>query len=299
VCATDAALLLTGSLAAGPNCAQFRVAVETSASRTFDTVKYLAVRLGTLSTLATCINKGAHTSKTETTGEYAHDSDSEAGFLVKVAGKKTVTESYQAVNYPHEPAQQPAYCVNDVGQIVGTYQDGSGVFHGYERSGGRFTTLNVPFAGATATLPQSINNSGEVVVGGWDDSDGNEHGFTLIAGTYASFDFPGGTRPMLPMSTARGTWVGYLDASGVWAAPLNTSVVSGLRTRRVRRPCRDAAERCSATVAKGRGRAAVAFVRRSGWKAAGLSGVAPEGHVSRDRQEMRRIQISRIERNVL
>jgi hypothetical protein len=30
-----------------------------------------------------------------------------------------------------------------------------------------------------------------------------------------------------------------------------------------------------------------------------LSGVAPEGRVSRDRQEMRRIQISRIERSVL
>jgi hypothetical protein len=172
---------------------------------------------GTLSTSAICINKGATTSKTEIVGGYGTAAElAQAGFLARVSGKKTVTETYQAVSYPHEPAQQFAECINDSGQIVGTYIDNSGVSHGYERSGGKFSPLDVPFSGATGTYPISINNSGEVV-GGWADSDGNEHGFTLIGGTYASFDYPGGTQTSASDVNSAGDIVGsYLDASGAF-----------------------------------------------------------------------------------
>jgi hypothetical protein len=47
----------------------------------------------------------------------------------------------------------------------------------------------VPFAGATYTLPYAINNSGEIV-GGWGNA-GIATGFTLIAGTYTSIEYPG------------------------------------------------------------------------------------------------------------
>jgi hypothetical protein len=172
---------------------------------------------GQLYTFALCINKGATTSKTEIVGGYgAVEGLGQAGFLARVSGTKTVTETYQSVSYPHEPAQQDAECINDAGQIVGTYVDSSGVYHGYERSGGKFTTLDVPFTGATATFPVSINNSGEVV-GVWTDSDSNDHAFTLIGSTYSSFDYPGGTQTSANDVNSAGDIVGsYLDASGVF-----------------------------------------------------------------------------------
>jgi len=171
---------------------------------------------GTLTTLAICINKGVTTSKTYIVGGYGTAPELyQAGFLARVSGKKTVAESYQSVNYPHVPDQQLAECVNDSGQIVGTYLDSSGFNHGYERSGGKFIPLEVPFASAIGTFPVSINDSGEVV-GAWTDSDGNDHGFTLIGGVYNSFDYPGGTQTEAADVNSAGDIVGTCyDASGV------------------------------------------------------------------------------------
>jgi hypothetical protein len=52
--------------------------------------------------------------------------------------------------------------VNDLGQIVGSYHDGSG-FHGFVLKQGTFTALNVPFAGETETQAYGINLLGEIV----------------------------------------------------------------------------------------------------------------------------------------
>ncbi|HTW58650.1 MAG TPA: hypothetical protein VMD99_10985 [Terriglobales bacterium] len=171
---------------------------------------------GQLVTEATCINKGATTSKTAIVGGYGSNDDfTQAGFLAKLSGAKTVTETYYSVSYPHEPMQQDATCINDLGQIVGTYLDSSGFNNGYGWFGGKFTPLEVPFAGATGTLPFGINNSGEVV-GAWFDSDGNAHGFTLIGSTYTSFDYPGGTQTEFGDVNSAGDIVGTCyDASGV------------------------------------------------------------------------------------
>jgi probable HAF family extracellular repeat protein len=165
---------------------------------------------GTLTTFANGINKGATTSKIEIVG-----SQGQGGFLVGVSGKKTVTETYRAVNYPHVPPQQVSNDVNDDGQIVGGYLDSSGVGHGYERSGGKFTTIDVPFAGATSTGVFAINNSDEIV-GGWTDSGGATHAFTLIGGTFASFDYPGATFTTALDVNNKGEIVGfYNDTNGV------------------------------------------------------------------------------------
>jgi len=171
----------------------------------------------TLSTLVTGINPGATTAKTYVVGGYGPDVDfTEGGFLVLLSRTKTISETYEAVNYPHIPKNQIAADVNDLGQVVGTYVDSSGVGHGYVWSGGKFTTLNVPFAGATGTFPQGINNSDEVV-GCWDDSAENSHGFTLIGSTYASFDYPGGSQTCGFDVNNAGNIVGsYQDASGVY-----------------------------------------------------------------------------------
>ena len=164
---------------------------------------------GSLSTFANGINKGATTSKIEIVG-----SQGQGGFLVDVSVKKTVSEKYQVVNFPHAAAQLDASDVNDAGQIVGDYVDSSGVYHGYERSGGKFTTIDVPFAGATATFTNAINNSGEIV-GGWTDSGGVTHAFTVVGGTYASFDYPGATFTTANDVNSAGEIVGfYQDTNG-------------------------------------------------------------------------------------
>jgi uncharacterized membrane protein len=165
-----------------------------------------------LSTYANGINKGATTTKIEIVG-----GQSQGGFLVVVSGKATVSEAYHTVNYPKEPpASQNANDVNDSGQIVGQYSDTSGVYHGYERTLGTFTKIDVPFGGATGSGASGINNSGEVV-GGWYGSNGLEHGFTLIGGTYASFDYPAATQTWGTAVNNVGTIVGtYIDTSGVY-----------------------------------------------------------------------------------
>ncbi len=171
---------------------------------------------GQLTTLAICINKGATTSKTEIVGGYGTATELyQAGFLARVSGTKTVTETYQSVSYPHAPANQIAECINDSGEIVGTYLDSSGFSHGYQRIGGKFSKIEVPFSGATGTFPVSVNNSDEVV-GAWYDSDGNGHGFTLIGGSFESFDYPGGTQTEFEDVNSAGDIVGTCyDASGV------------------------------------------------------------------------------------
>src|SRR3984885_202879 len=163
---------------------------------------------GTLFTAVNAINLGATTSKTEVVG-----SAGEGGFLAHISEKKISNETYQAVSYPHSSGAEDANAVNDSGQIVGTYD---GYIQGYERSGGKFTTINVPFAGAQGTFPCGINNSGEIV-GGWWDSNKDEHGFTLIGSTYTSFDYPGASETVLFAVNSAGDIVGgYTDASGVF-----------------------------------------------------------------------------------
>jgi len=161
---------------------------------------------GTLSTFAEGMNLGATTSKIEIVGGAG-----EGGFLARVSGKKTVSETYKAVNYPHGPGPGFVNAVNDSGQIVGEYNNYDS---GYELSGGKFTSIAVPFAGALSTFPYGINNSGEIV-GGWWDSNKNEHSFTLIGGTYTSFDCPGASGSAAFGINSAGDIVGqYGDASG-------------------------------------------------------------------------------------
>ena len=138
---------------------------------------------GSLDTDASGLNPGATTSKIDIVGIY-----SAGAFLSHVSGTKTIKETYEAVTYPHNAVPID---INDLGQIVGQYVDGSGVTHGFEMSDRYFTTIDVPFAGSKGTFVYSINNSGEIV-GSWSDG-GISQGFTLIGGTYTSFNYPGAT----------------------------------------------------------------------------------------------------------
>ncbi|MGA9354182.1 MAG: hypothetical protein WBV46_10870 [Terriglobales bacterium] len=168
---------------------------------------------GSLSANVNGINHGA-TTKIELVG--AGGATGSQGFIASVTEKKTTTEKYQALNYPHVSTEVNPIDINDSGQIVGTYLDSSGVSHGFERTGVKFTTLAVPFTGAAATFPIANNDAGEIV-GAWTDSSGATHAFTLIAGTYASFDYPGATYTQANDVASAGEIAGYyLDSSGVY-----------------------------------------------------------------------------------
>jgi probable HAF family extracellular repeat protein len=56
---------------------------------------------------------------------------------------------------------------------------------------GTYTQIDYP--GASATFGQSINTVGDVV-GTYNDSSGNTHGFLLSNGVYTSIDYPGATQ---------------------------------------------------------------------------------------------------------
>jgi hypothetical protein len=167
---------------------------------------------GSLDTFVETINKGATTSKVEVVGSYG--TETENGFLARVLGTKTFTETYQKTANISHAIQQFPLGVNDLGQIVGQYQDSSGIWHGYEESGGKFTEINVPFAGTAGTFASSINDSGEIV-GLYELGSGEGYGYTLIAGTYTSINYPGATTSEASNVNNIGDIVGeYSDTSG-------------------------------------------------------------------------------------
>src|SRR2546421_135605 len=84
-----------------------------------------------------------------------------------------------------------AFDINNVGQIVGHFNDRSAVGnHGFLRNtDGTFITLDVPLA--TRTFAEGINDAGQVV--GFFEEAGGAHGFLYsggASGTYTTFNNP-------------------------------------------------------------------------------------------------------------
>jgi hypothetical protein len=105
--------------------------------------------------------------------------------------------------------------LNNLGVIVGLFDDPNGNEHGYLRNtAGRYFQINYP--GATVTAADRINDSGEVV-GLWGtNTAGPFHGYTRINGTFTSVDAPGATETRTRGINNAGVIVGrYTDSSGV------------------------------------------------------------------------------------
>jgi len=88
-----------------------------------------------------------------------------------------------------------AWKINSNDDIVGSYQDTSGLWHGFVWSGGVYSPIDFP--GAERTFAFGINDSGDIVGGYCNPGDcspillfANAHGFLLSRGEFASFDFP-------------------------------------------------------------------------------------------------------------
>jgi probable HAF family extracellular repeat protein len=86
--------------------------------------------------------------------------------------------------------QSRAYGINDKNQIVGWYNDASGLTHGFMYDKGTVTTIDPP--GSTLTNAWSINNAG-IIVGAYTDASGVFHGFVDNAGAFKTFDAPNGS----------------------------------------------------------------------------------------------------------
>jgi probable HAF family extracellular repeat protein len=85
--------------------------------------------------------------------------------------------SYTTLNDPLATNGTRAFGINDMGQIVGTYNTSDGT-HAFLYSGGVFTTIDDPVTGHT--FAYGINNNG-AVAGTLSDGTGN-HGFLRVSG---------------------------------------------------------------------------------------------------------------------
>ena len=84
--------------------------------------------------------------------------------------------------------------INDSGQVVGFYDDASGISHGYLKDSVGYTTLDATSLGATNTFSWGINDAGQIV-GSYNYPGFDNRGFLLDAGVYSTIDSPGGPMP--------------------------------------------------------------------------------------------------------
>ena len=119
--------------------------------------------------------------------------------------------TFSTINAPGATNGTYAYGINTAGQIVGSYQDATGILHGYLDNGGTFSTVDVPRARGTNAL--GINPAGQIV-GFYFDERGN-HGFLDTGGTFSTLDVPGARSTEASGINAAGQIVGtYFDRTG-------------------------------------------------------------------------------------
>jgi probable HAF family extracellular repeat protein len=92
----------------------------------------------------------------------------------------------KAIDFPGA-AQTEAFGINEKGDIVGSYADDSGTFHGFLLQDGSFATIDFP--GAVLTFPDDINNQGEIA-GAYQDALFAFHGFVLDKDGFRTVDDP-------------------------------------------------------------------------------------------------------------
>jgi len=83
-----------------------------------------------------------------------------------------------------KPGTTEAFGINNMGQIVGQFQDHSGL-HGFLRSGGTLATVDDPSGSGLDVQALGINDAGQIV--GLFDS---IHGFLLSGGVFTTIDDP-------------------------------------------------------------------------------------------------------------
>jgi YVTN family beta-propeller protein len=125
------------------------------------------------------------------------------------ARPRILNYSFKAFDPPGSVDTVPR-AVNNLGQNVGSFQDGAGVVHGYLRqSNGSFVTIDPP--GSTFTIAAGINDSG-TIVGEWQPAGGAFQGFVRSpSGVYTTVDFPGAAETEIPGINNVGNLSGSYD----------------------------------------------------------------------------------------
>lgn len=83
----------------------------------------------------------------------------------------------------------------------------SGLCHSVFAASYSFTTIDVPFAGATSIRAMGINKAGDIV-GSYTGGDGSAHGFLFKDGEFTPIDFPGALGTSASGINGRGEIVG-------------------------------------------------------------------------------------------
>jgi hypothetical protein len=114
------------------------------------------------------------------------------GTFAQQAANSGSIEVITTFDYPGTGNQTLPQKINSRGDIVGEFIDSSGVVRGFVRfSDGSFSAPIVdPNDTVGFTEGRGINNS-RTVVGDYQVSDGNQHGFFLSGSTFTQYDVPG------------------------------------------------------------------------------------------------------------
>lgn len=80
--------------------------------------------------------------------------------------------------------------INDLGDVVGVFDDAAANYHGYVRYAGRPGLSALDYPGARSTYLIGISNL-RMISGTFVDAGGSQHGFTYRAGRFTRLDVPG------------------------------------------------------------------------------------------------------------
>jgi probable HAF family extracellular repeat protein len=113
------------------------------------------------------------------------DGNTIVGLYSDMTMMPAVTRGYVLQNGNFQPFDVPngtpkfteAWDINPDGNIVGDFQDGVGMFHGFLRIGNEYTVIDFP--AATGTHAQGINAQG-AIVGTYTDTNKVTHGFLAV-----------------------------------------------------------------------------------------------------------------------
>jgi len=116
----------------------------------------------------------------DATGFY-NDTNGQHGFVL--TGKR-----FSTLDFPGSQATDP-YKINDLGMIVGAFQDGAGLVHGFSYAKGTWTQIDYPASSDTEAY--GANSAGDIV-GIYDASQPVTHGFLLTSGRFQTIETPFG-----------------------------------------------------------------------------------------------------------
>ena len=118
--------------------------------------------------------------------------------------------SFKKLRFPAAAFTQ-SIGLNDAGEVVGTYIDTAGNYHGFKLVNGHYTSIDPP--GSVLTVVTDVNDSGEIV-GLYYDAQNVGYGFSLVGKTYTSFEAPGSKYTAAQGVNNKGQIVGeYWDSS--------------------------------------------------------------------------------------